>query len=201
VFSFEAPSEEELDHDFLWRTAVRLPERGRIGVFNRSYYEEALVVRVHPDLLKSQRLPARTITRQIWDERLADIKAFEGHLTRNGYVLRKFFLHVSKREQARRFLERLDEPDKRWKFSLADIRERERWPDYMRAYERTIRATSTPDAPWIVVPADRKWFARLIIAGTILRALKDLKLQAPAVSPDQEQELAKVRAALARSIR
>ena len=201
VYSFKQPSAQELDHDFLWRTAVRLPERGRIGVFNRSYYEEVLVVRVHPELLQSQRLPARAITRHIWDDRLDDIKAFERHLTRNGYVIRKFFLHVSKREQARRFLARLDEPDKRWKFSLGDIRDRERWPDYMRAYERTIRATSTAEAPWIVVPADRKWFARLVIAGTILGALKDLKLKPPAVSPDQEQELAKVRAALAKSIK
>jgi PPK2 family polyphosphate:nucleotide phosphotransferase len=199
VFSFKAPSQEELDHDFLWRTAVRLPERGRIGVFNRSYYEEVLVVRVHPELLESERLPSPLIGSRIWDERLDDINAFEHHLTRNGYVIRKFFLHVSKREQARRFLERLEEPDKRWKFSLADIRERERWPDYMRAYEQTIRATSTPEAPWVVVPADKKWFARLVIAGTILQALKDLKLKPPPVSAGQEQELAKVREVLAAS--
>jgi PPK2 family polyphosphate:nucleotide phosphotransferase len=201
VYAFNAPSDEELDHDFLWRTTVRLPERGRIGVFNRSYYEEVLVVRVHPELLHAQRLPPRIMTRRIWDERLDDIKAFERHLTRNGYVIRKFFLHVSKREQARRFLQRLDERDKRWKFSLADIRDRERWPDYMHAYEETIRATSTPDAPWVVVPADKKWFARLVIAGTILRALRDLKLKPPSVTPHQEQELAKVRTALAKAVK
>ena len=173
VHSFKAPSAEELDHDFLWRTTVRLPERGRIGVFNRSYYEEVLVVRVHPDLLRSQRLPARVVTKRIWDERFDDINAFEQHLARSGYVIRKFFLHVSKEEQAKRFLKRLEEPEKRWKFSLGDIRERERWQDYMAAYEDTIRRTSTAHAPWMVVPADRKWFARLVIAGAIVGALQE----------------------------
>src|SRR5687768_11500362 len=188
VTSFKAPSAEELEHDFLWRTAVRLPERGRIGVFNRSYYEEVLVVRVHPELLRPQRLPAPVVTKQIWAERFEDINAFERHMTRNGYLIRKFFLHVSREEQARRFLKRLEEPEKRWKFSLSDIRERERWDDYMRAYEAAIRNTSTTDAPWIVVPADRKWFARLVIAGTLLGSLQQLDLSSPEVSPGHEQE-------------
>jgi len=196
VFSFKAPSSEELDHDFLWRTTVRLPERGRIGVFNRSYYEEVLVVRVHPELLHSEGLPERVVTKRIWDERFDDIKAFERHLVRNGYTIRKFFLHVSRAEQARRFLGRLDEPDKRWKFSIGDLRERDRWDDYMHAYEEAIRSTSTKDAPWIVVPADRKWFARLVIAGAVLGALEDLDLESPKISAAQEQELEQVRQAL-----
>ena len=200
VFSFKAPSAEELDHDFLWRTTVRLPERGRIGVFNRSYYEEVLVVRLHPDLLASQRLPARVLTKRIWDERFEDINAFEQHLARSGYVIRKFFLHVSKEEQAKRFLKRLEEPEKRWKFSLGDIRERERWHDYMAAYEDAIRRTSTAHAPWTVVPADRKWFARLVIAGAIVGALRSLKLQSPAVSAGQEHELEAVRETLRREL-
>ena len=172
VFSFKSPSVEELDHNFLWRTTVRLPERGRIGVFNRSYYEEVLIVRVHRELLQSERLPDRTLGRNIWSERFDDINAFERHLGRNGYVVRKFFMHVSRDEQARRFIKRLDEPDKRWKFSMGDVRERERWPDYMKAYEDVVQKTSTPDAPWVVVPADRKWFARLVIAGAVLDALE-----------------------------
>lgn len=193
VFSFKAPSAEELDHDFLWRTTVRLPERGRIGVFNRSYYEEVLVVRVHPELLDAQRLPARVLTKQIWEERCEDINAFERHLARSGFIIRKFFLNISKEEQARRFLDRLDEPDKRWKFSMGDVRERERWPDYMRAYEDAIRRTSAPHAPWVVVPADKKWFARLVIAQVILEALRELELRPPEVPPAQESELAAVR--------
>jgi len=197
VFSFKAPSAEELDHDFLWRTAVRLPERGRIGVFNRSYYEEVLVVRVHPELLQSERLPARLIGRAVWSERFDDIISFERHLARSGYVVRKFFLHVSRDEQARRFLKRLDEPDKRWKFSMSDIRERERWPDYMKAYEAVVRNTSTPEAPWLVVPADKKWFARLVVAGAVLEALEQLPLRAPQVTPGHERELEEVRAVLA----
>ena len=200
VFSFKAPSAEELDHDFLWRTTVRLPERGRIGVFNRSYYEEVLVVRVHPELLGAARLPERVVTKRIWQERFEDINAFELHLARNGYLVRKFFLHVSKNEQAGRFLERLEEPDKRWKFSMDDIRERKRWPDYMHAFEDAIRHTSTPHAPWIVVPGNKKWFARLVIARTILDALEGLKLQPPRVSPGQERELGAVRTALKKSI-
>ena len=200
VFSFKSPSAEELDHEFLWRTSVRLPERGRIGVFNRSYYEEVLIVRVHRELLQSERLPDRAVTRNIWSERFDDIKSFERHLGRNGYVVRKFFMHVSRDEQARRFIKRLDEPDKRWKFSMGDVRERERWPDYMKAYEDVVRKTSTPDAPWVVVPADRKWFARLVIAGAVLGALEDLQLRPPKVSPGHEQELADVREALAREL-
>jgi PPK2 family polyphosphate:nucleotide phosphotransferase len=196
VFSFKAPSSEELDHDFLWRTTVRLPERGRIGVFNRSYYEEVLVVRVHPELLQAEGLPGRVVSKHIWTERFDGINAFERHLVRNGYVIRKFFLHVSREEQARRFLSRLDEPDKRWKFSIGDLRERDRWEEYMSAYEAAIQNTSTKEAPWIVVPADRKWFARLVIAGAVLGALEELELKPPKVSPVHEQELEQVRAAL-----
>ncbi|MGH9309462.1 MAG: polyphosphate kinase 2 family protein [Vicinamibacterales bacterium] len=200
VFSFKAPSAEELDHDFLWRTAVRLPERGRIGVFNRSHYEEVLVVRVHPEMLASARLPPSLVTSRIWDDRFESINAFERHLARNGCVIRKFFLHVSQEEQARRFLKRLEEPAKRWKFSTGDLAERDRWPDYMHAYEQAIRRTSTPHAPWVVVPADRKWFARLVIAGTILAALEDLRLKAPEVSREQERELRAVRQTLEKSV-
>ena len=200
VFAFKAPSPEELDHDFLWRTTVRLPERGRIGLFNRSYYEEVLVVRVHPELLRSERLPEPVVRRDIWDGRYDDIKGFERHLARSGYVVRKFFLHVSREEQARRFLERLDEPSKRWKFSMVDVRERERWTDYMAAYEDVVRNTSAPGAPWVVVPADRKWFARLVIAGTVLGALEELRLKAPEVTPGHERELKEVRAALMKEI-
>jgi PPK2 family polyphosphate:nucleotide phosphotransferase len=200
VFSFKAPSSEELDHDFLWRTGVRLPERGRIGVFNRSYYEEVLVVRVHSEILASQRLPESLIGKRIWQERFEDINAFELHLARNGYVIRKFFLHVSKQEQAARFLKRLEEPEKRWKFSMGDVRERERWPDYMRAYEDAIRNTSAPHAPWVIVPADKKWFARLVIARTMLDALEELKLKAPPVSAGHERELDAVRKVLSKSV-
>ena len=200
VFSFKAPSAEELDHDFLWRTTVRLPERGRIGVFNRSYYEEVLVVRVHNELLQSERLPEAVVGRGIWSQRYEGITAFERHLARNGYVIRKFFLHVSRDEQARRFIKRLDEPDKRWKFSMGDVRERERWPQYMRAYEDAVQKTATPEAPWVVVPADRKWFARLVIAGAVLGALEQLKLRPPRVSAGHERELKEVRETLAREL-
>jgi PPK2 family polyphosphate:nucleotide phosphotransferase len=200
VFAFKQPSAEELDHDFLWRTTVRLPERGRIGVFNRSYYEEVLVLRVHRELLESERLPEEVVTKAIWKERFESINGFERHLARNGYVIRKFFLHVSKKEQARRFLQRLDEPDKRWKFSMGDIHERGRWQEYMRVYEDAIRNTATKDAPWVVVPADKKWFARLVIAGTILDALDRLKLEPPEVTPGQEEELGQVREALSREV-
>ena len=200
VFSFKSPSVEELDHDFLWRTAVRLPERGRIGVFNRSYYEEVLVVRVHPELLQSERLPDKVIGRDIWTERFDDINAFERHLVRNGYAIRKFFLHVSREEQARRFLKRLDEPEKRWKFSMSDIRERGRWQDYMKAYEAVVRNTSTAKAPWLVVPADKKWFTRLVVAGAVLGALDELQLRSPKVSPGHEHELEEVRKALAKEL-
>ena len=164
VYSFKAPSEEELNHDYLWRSAVRLPERRRIGIFNRSYYEEVLVVRVHPDLLKNEKLPPSLITKKIWEERFEDICSFEQYLDRNGIVVRKFFLNISKEEQAKRFLARLEEPEKNWKFSAADIHEREHWNEYMEAYEDMIRSTSTPAAPWYVVPADHKWFTRLVVA-------------------------------------
>ena len=200
MFAFKPPSAEELDHTFLWRTSNRTPERGRIGVHNRSHYEEVLVVRVHPELLTAEKLPEAVVTRRIWDERLDDIKAFERHLARNGCVIRKFFLHISKEEQARRFLARLEEPAKRWKFSMGDIRDRERWDDYMHAYEEAIRRTAAPDAPWVVIPGDRKWFARLVIAGAVLDALRGLKLRPPAVSSGREQELEAVRMELEKSV-
>ena len=197
VFSFKAPSAEELDHDYLWRTTIRLPERGRIGVFNRSYYEEVLAVRVRPELLAAQRLPHGLVTPRIWKERLEDICAHERHLVRNGYIIRKFFLHVSPEEQAARFLARLENPAKRWKFSAADLDDRRRWPAYMRAYEETIRQTSAPDAPWLAVPADRKWFARLVIAGAVLDALRTLQLTPPALSTAGSRQLATARRSLA----
>ena len=197
VYSFKAPSDEELDHDFMWRTTCRLPERGRIGIFNRSYYEEVLVVRVHPEILARERLPARLMTRDLWRERYEDINAFERYLTRNGTIVRKFFLHVSPEEQRERFLERLDEPEKNWKFSLADVRERNHWADYMNAYEAMIRHTSTADAPWYVVPADHKWFTRLVVVSAILEALAPLELALPTVEPDRLKELEAARVALA----
>ena len=197
VYSFKAPSDEELDHDFMWRTTCRLPERGRIGIFNRSYYEEVLVVRVHPEILARERLPARLVTRDIWRERYEAINAFERYLTRNGTIVRKFFLHVSAEEQRERFLERLDEPEKNWKFSLADVRERNHWADYMNAYEAMIRHTSTADAPWYVVPADHKWFTRLVVVSAILEALALLELALPTVEPDRLKELEAARVALA----
>lgn len=196
VYSFKAPSAEELDHDFLWRTTRRLPERGRIGVFNRSYYEEVLVVRVHPEFLGAQKLPAGLVTKRIWRERFEDINAFELHMARSGYVIRKFFLHVSREEQRQRFLARLEEPDKRWKFSLTDVKERERWGDYMRAYEDMIRHTSAPHAPWIVVPADRKWYARSVVATAIVQTLDELDMAFPKVDASKRRELAHARAAL-----
>jgi len=197
VYSFKAPSPEELDHDFLWRSTYRLPERGRIGIFNRSYYEEVLVVRVHPELLARQRLPAELMTRDIWRERFEDINAFERYLARNGVVVRKFFLHVSREEQRKRFLERLDEPEKNWKFSLDDVRERRHWDEYMAAYEDAIRHTSSPHAPWYVVPADHKWFTRLVVVSAILDALSSLNLAFPSVEPDRMKELEAARVALA----
>ena len=198
VYSFKAPSNEELDHDFLWRTSRCLPERGRIGIFNRSYYEEVLVVRVHPELLAAQRLPPELVTKGIWKERFEDINAFERYLTRNGVVVVKFMLHISKGEQRKRFLARLDEPDKHWKFSLADVHEREHWDDYMRAYEDMVRQTAHPHAPWYVVPADAKWFARLVVAAAIIDALEDLELAFPAVDEAKRHELSAARAALER---
>lgn len=196
VFSFKAPSMEELDHDFLWRAAQRLPERGRIGIFNRSYYEETLVVRVHPEFLHKQRLPKALLTDRIWDQRFDDIKAWERYLTRQGTVIRKFFLHVSKEEQKRRFLARIDDPEKNWKFAPQDVKERARWDDYMRAYEDMLESTSTPHAPWFVIPADHKWFARLAVADIIIETLRSLKLHFPKLSKDALAELRGARAEL-----
>ena len=196
VYSFKAPSAEELDHDFLWRTSRCLPERGRIGIFNRSYYEELLVVRVHRELLERQRLPAELVSKTIWKDRAEDINAFERYLTRNGIVIRKFFLHVSKKEQRRRFLSRLEDRHKNWKFSMADARERDHWTDYMHAYEDMIRRTSTKEAPWHVVPADNKWFTRMVVAATIVETLESLDLRYPKVDRDKRRELSAVRKAL-----
>jgi PPK2 family polyphosphate:nucleotide phosphotransferase len=198
VSSFKAPSTEELDHDFLWRTSRKLPERGRIGIFNRSYYEEVLVVRVHPDLLHGSKLPPKLITRDIWKERFEDINAFERYVSRNGIVVCKFFLHVSKGEQKRRFLSRLEEPAKSWKFSLGDAREREFWDDYQKSYEEAIRHTSTRQAPWHVIPADNKWFTRLAVAAAIIDTLDSLHLTFPKVTAEKQKELAAARAALAK---
>jgi PPK2 family polyphosphate:nucleotide phosphotransferase len=196
VHAFKAPSAEELDHDFIWRVAQRLPERGRIGIFNRSHYEEVLVARVHPEVLARQRLPAQVVTKDIWQERFKSIRNFESHLARNGVVILKFFLHVSKEEQRRRFLARLDEPGKRWKFEMGDISERKLWDKYMHAYEDAIRHTSRPEAPWFVVPADNKPFARLVIAEAMVEALEGLKLEYPKVEGAALKELEKVRNAL-----
>jgi PPK2 family polyphosphate:nucleotide phosphotransferase len=196
VYSFKAPSAEELDHDFLWRTTRCLPERGRIGIFNRSYYEETLVVRVHPKGLASQKLPASLVTRRIWNERFEDIAAFERYATRNGIAILKFFLHVSRKEQKRRFLRRLDLRSKNWKFSTADAKERDRWRDYMRAYEQTIRRTSADHAPWYVVPADHKWFTRLVVVEAVVEALEEMHLAFPKVDREKRRELKAVRRAL-----
>jgi PPK2 family polyphosphate:nucleotide phosphotransferase len=198
VHSFKSPSSEELDHDFLWRCLKALPERGRIGIFNRSYYEDVLVVRVHQELLKKQKLPERLVTKRIWEERYEDINAVERYLARNGYVILKFFLHVSRREQKKRFLERLDQPEKNWKFSSADAKERGHWDEYMEAYEDMIRATATKEAPWFVVPADNKWFTRLVVAGAVVEALEDLDLEFPEVDKEKRAELAKARRMLMR---
>ena len=193
VASFKAPSSEELDHDFLWRCMKHLPERGRIGIFNRSYYEEVLVVRVHPELLEKQKLPAALVGRHIWSERYEDIRNFERYLSRNGALIRKFFLHLGRGEQKRRFLERLDEPEKNWKFSTADVHERGYWKDYMEAYEEMIRETATEHAPWYVVPANNKWFTRIVVAAAIIEALASLDLQYPKVDQRRRQELAAAR--------
>jgi PPK2 family polyphosphate:nucleotide phosphotransferase len=197
VFSFKAPTSEDLDHDFLWRCMKCLPERGRIGIFNRSYYEETLVVRVHPEFLEKQRLPPQLVTKGIWQERFQDIRSFERYLTRNGVAVRKFFLHVSKKEQKRRFLERLDTPEKNWKFSGSDIQERRHWDAYMTAYEEMIRNTATKDAPWYVVPADNKWFTRVVVAAAIIDALASLDVKYPLVGPEKLKELAGAKRALA----
>jgi len=184
VFSFKTPSHEDLDHDFLWRTAKCLPERGRIGIFNRSYYEETLVVRVHPEFLEKQRLPRELSTDRMWDHRFEDIRNWEKYLTRNGTVIRKFFLHVSKDEQKRRFLARLEEPEKNWKFSANDVKERALWDDYQRAYEDMLGATSTAYAPWHIIPADHKWFARLAVADIVIDTLRSMKLHFPKLSKE-----------------
>ena len=190
VFSFKSPSAEDLKHDFLWRCLKCLPERGRIGIFNRSYYEETLVVRVHPELLAKQKIPPQLISKNIWEDRYEDIRNVEGYLTRNGVVIRKFFLHVSAGEQKKRFLERLDDPAKNWKFSANDSRERGFWKDYMNAYEDMICNTATDDAPWYVVPADNKWFTRIVVAAAVIDALDSLDLRYPEVGEAQLKELA-----------
>lgn len=199
VTSFKQPSTEELNHDFLWRAARRLPERGHIGVFNRSYYEEVLVVRVHQELLEKQHLPSRLVTKKIWKERFEDIRNFEKYLTRNGLIILKFFLNVSKEEQKRRFLERLDEPEKNWKFSEADVHERQYWDDYMHAYEELIQHTAAPEAPWYVVPADHKWFTHIAVSAAIIHALKGLNLEYPKVDKDRRKALEAAREALTKN--
>jgi len=198
VFSFKQPSQEDLAHDFMWRYVTRLPERGRIGIFNRSYYEEVLVVRVHEDILKQQRLPPSLMGKRIWDERLADIARFEDYFSRQGIVILKFFLHVSREEQKKRFMKRLDNPEKNWKFSASDVHERKYWLDYMSSFEAAIAATASAQAPWYVVPADNKWFTRLIVAAAVVEAVEKLDLAYPKVSPEQKKELAAARAELAR---
>jgi len=196
VFSFKEPSSEDLDHDFLWRYVKCLPERGRIGIFNRSYYEEVLVVRVHEHILKRQNLPPQLVSKRIWDERLADIAHFEDYLTRQGTIVLKFFLRLSRKEQKKRFMERLDKPDKNWKFSASDVRERRFWDDYMHAFEQAIRATASIRAPWYVVPADNKWFTRLIVAAAVVEAVEKLDLAYPTVDAKRKKELQTARAAL-----
>jgi len=196
VTAFKAPSTEELDHDFLWRAARALPERGRIRIFNRSHYEEVLVVRVHEEILAKQKLPPKLVTKKVWDKRFKDIRAFERHLVGNGTVVLKFFLHVSKEEQKKRFLDRLEEPAKRWKFSMGDVEERKLWDRYMAAYQDMVRNTSTPEAPWHVVPADHKWFTHMIVAAAMVEALERLDLQFPSVKGKALIEMKKVRRAL-----
>ncbi|HUF61110.1 MAG TPA: PPK2 family polyphosphate kinase, partial [Verrucomicrobiales bacterium] len=196
VASFKAPSAEELDHDYLWRCQKHLPERGRIGIFNRSYYEETLVVRVHPELLKPQKIPAQLLDEDVWKRRFKDIRNFERYLSNNGVIVRKFFLHVSFEEQKKRFLERIEEPAKNWKFSTADARERQFWMDYMSAYEETIRETAAETAPWYVVPADNKWFTRVVVAAAIIDTLASLGLHYPKVGKGKRKELALAKEAL-----
>ena len=196
VSSFKGPSSEDLDHDYLWRCVKHLPERGRIGIFNRSYYEETLVVRVHPEFLAGQKLPKECVTKHIWEDRFQDIRAFERYLHRNGTVVVKFFLHLSKREQQKRFLERIDNADKNWKFSLNDAKERGFWNDYMEAYEETIQETATEDSPWYVVPANNKWFTRVIVAAAVIDTLASLDLNYPEVSAAKRKELAEAKKAL-----
>jgi len=198
VSSFKQPSSEELDHDFMWRYIRHLPERGRIGIFNRSYYEEVLVVRVHPEILKAQKLPPALVSKGIWDERLANIAHFEDYITRQGTKILKFFLHVSRKEQKKRFLDRLDQPEKNWKFSASDVQERKFWDDYMHAFEEAIRATASKHSPWFVVPADNKWFTRLVVAAAIVHAMETLDLAYPKVDAAKKKELVAARAALSR---
>jgi PPK2 family polyphosphate:nucleotide phosphotransferase len=190
VYSFKAPSAEELDHDWLWRCMRVMPERGRIGVFNRSYYEEVLVVKVHPEFLAAQKLPPSVVTAELWDERYASIRAMEKHLARSGTLILKFFLNVSRDEQRKRFMERIDEPEKNWKFAAGDVKERAHWGDYMKAYQAMIRETSAPHAPWHVVPADNKWYTRAIVAAAIIDGLASLDLHYPLITPAQRAELA-----------
>jgi len=198
VHSFKRPSEEDYDHDFLWRSSRQLPERGRIGIFNRSYYEEVLVVRVHKDALEREKLPADLIDGDIWKRRFKDIRAHEKYLGRNGTRLVKFYLHLSRAEQKRRLLERIDTPSKNWKFSMGDLQERRLWDQYMAAYEDMIRNTSTPEAPWYVVPADHKWFTRLVVAAAIVGCLQDLRLEFPSLNGAARTELSKARRLLLR---
>lgn len=197
VFSFKEPSREELDHDFLWRTTCRLPERGRIGIFNRSYYEEVLTVCVHPKILQNQKLPKKLITKDIFGQRYESIRDLEKHLARNGTSVHKFFLNISKQEQHKRLLRRLDDPCRNWKFSMADLREREYWDAYMKAYEETIRKTATKNAPWYIVPADNKWFSRLVIAAAVIDALESLDLAFPRLNARQKKELLSAKRSLA----
>jgi PPK2 family polyphosphate:nucleotide phosphotransferase len=201
VHAFKQPSSEELDHDFLWRAAVHLPARGRIGIFNRSYYEDVLVVRVHPNLLAAQRLPDECVTPRIWKERFEDINSFEQYLHRNGTVIRKFFLHISRGEQRRRLLKRLDDPAKNWKFSAADLAERKKWKAYMAAYREALAATSHRRSPWYVVPADHKWFAHVVIADVIVQTLDDLDLSFPKLTPGKRRELERARRLLVKGSR
>jgi len=189
VYSFKKPSIEELDHDFLWRTTKSLPERGKIGIFNRSYYEEVLMVRVHPEALAEEKIPSSLITKKLWRERFEDICAFERYLARNGVVTRKFFLHVSEEKQKKRFLSRLDNPRKSWKFEADDVKERKHWREYMRAYEEMIRNTARPHAPWYVVPADNKWFTQLVVAEAIVETLEELNLEYPKLDKQRRKEL------------
>lgn len=201
VHSFKAPTSDDLDHDYLWRCMKCLPNRGHIGIFNRSYYEETLIVRVHPELLEKQKIPRKLVTKDIWKDRFHDIRGFERYLNRNGVLVLKFFLNVSKKEQKNRFMERIENPDKNWKFSAGDAQEREHWDEYMAAYEDTIRHTATKDAPWYVVPADNKWFTRMVVAAAIIEALDSLDLQYPKVEDEKLKELAVAKKVLQKNSR
>lgn len=198
VFSFKQPSSEEMDHDYLWRCMKRLPERGRIGIFNRSYYEETLVVRVHPEILAGQKLPEKLVGKNIWKQRFEDIRGFERYLANNGVAICKFFLHVSKDEQLERFMDRLNEPDKHWKFSMADVEERKYWDDYQKAYQDMIRNTASKHAPWYVIPADHKWFTRLTVASAIIDTLDGLNLAYPKIDAEKKKEIANAKALLSK---